>query len=58
MYVYISENDKFTQFDDEANLIWNLEEIEYGNWNIGPNNDGTFTKLSKIQLTEVKKFKL
>lgn len=54
MYVYISENDKFTQFSDEKSLVWNLEEIEYGNWSIGPNNDGTFTKSLNVQLTEVR----
>lgn len=56
MHVYISEGDKFTQFDDEKYLQWKLENIEYGNWNAGDNFDGTFIYNTKFELTPVNYF--
>ena len=53
MYVYISENEKFTEFNDEKYLHWKLENIEYGNWYDGLNQDGQFTHSSQIALTPV-----
>ncbi len=53
MHVYISESDRFTQFDDAKYLFWLLENIEYGNWVDGVNNDGAFMQTKKIELTEV-----
>jgi len=52
MYVFISESEKFDRFEDLKALYWNVNDIEYGNWYIGENKDGVFTKSSQIELTE------
>lgn len=49
MYVYISESEKFTNFDEP---FWHLQNLEYGNWNLGEDMDGTITFKSQIELTE------
>ncbi len=53
MNVYVSESDVFKNFNDSSALFWSLKEIEYGNWNIGENNDGTITYDGQIPLTKV-----
>jgi len=51
MYVYISESEKFTTFN-ESELFWNLKDIEYGNWNNGENKDGIFLFGNQVDLTD------
>jgi hypothetical protein len=53
MYVYISELNKFNDFEDKNVLFWELKDIEYGDWTGGKNNDGIFEKNGQIQLTSV-----
>lgn len=53
MYVFISESEKFTEFNDETALLWFLNNIEYGDWTYGENKDGILTKKNEIILTEV-----
>ena len=43
----------FKNFNDSNALFWSLKEIEYGNWNIGENNDGIITYDGQIPLTKV-----
>lgn len=52
MYVYISESEKFTNFNDSNSLFWSLNNIEYGNWYMGENQDGLITKSNQLKLTE------
>lgn len=52
MYAFISELDHFNDFNNPKSLIWALENIEYGNWYNGENNDGTFTYETPIELSE------
>ncbi|KAL0831271.1 hypothetical protein ABMA28_002116 [Loxostege sticticalis] len=47
MYCYISEK-TFLNNLDEGNLIWKHTGLVYGDWNGGPNNDGTFTYSTEI----------
>ena len=54
MYVYISESEKFTTFN-ESELFWNLKDIEYGNWNSGENKDGMFVFCNQVEFTDVKR---
>ncbi|XP_050521080.1 putative lipid scramblase CLPTM1 [Daktulosphaira vitifoliae] len=42
MYVYLSE-EKFLQSFNDKDLIWKKTNLLYGDWNSGPNNDGTYT---------------
>lgn len=53
MYVYISENENFVEFQDAQSLFWKQREITYGDWSTGPLQDGSFTKHSQIQATQV-----
>ncbi len=53
MFVYISESEKFVDFDNSDLLYWSLKNIEYGDWEFGENKDGTSTFKNQIQLTEV-----
>ncbi len=54
MYAYLSEHEKFKDFNDSSALYWFLKDIEYGNWNIGDNNDGTFSYSHNFDTTPVK----
>ncbi|XP_050430541.1 putative lipid scramblase CLPTM1 [Adelges cooleyi] len=42
MYVYLSE-DKFLQEFRDKELIWHKTNLVYGDWDSGPNFDGTYT---------------
>lgn len=53
MYVFISEDSKFEDFDNEKALIWMIADLEYGNWNIGKNEDGILSIENQIELTPV-----
>ncbi|CAF0939732.1 unnamed protein product [Brachionus calyciflorus] len=52
MYVYLSEHDYFDSFDDEKALYWFIPSIEYGNWNIGPEQNGNFLKNGNFELNK------
>jgi len=51
IYVYISESSTFDEFENEKFLYWMLADVEYGNWNIGPNGDGNINYDNQIELT-------
>lgn len=51
-YVYISEHESFHEFDNPDALFWFIDGIEYGNWNIGDDNDGILTKTNQLKLNE------
>ncbi|XP_060574557.1 putative lipid scramblase CLPTM1 [Ruditapes philippinarum] len=40
MYVYVSENEEMKDFD-ESELFWAKKGLIYGDWESGPNKDGT-----------------
>lgn len=49
MFVFISENPSFVDFNDTNALIWEKNGLTYGDWNAGINGDGTFT--SEVDFT-------
>ena len=53
MYVYLSESETFKNFNDTNALYWSIKNIDYGNWNIGENNDGIFSYSSQFETTHV-----
>lgn len=53
MYVYISEQEEFTDFKNEKALFWVQEGLTYGDWVEGPNGDGSFEKAGQIEASEV-----
>ncbi|KAJ8311058.1 hypothetical protein KUTeg_011392 [Tegillarca granosa] len=48
LYIYVSEQEEFTDFKNPDALFWRQAHIEYGDWENGPNNDGSYTKYGKI----------
>lgn len=55
MYIYLSEQEDFTDFNNEDALFWSLKGLEYGDWTSGPNGDGSYIKEGKIQTPPVRK---
>ena len=55
LYVYISEDEVFTDFDNKAALFWQEDDLFYGDWTSGFNGDGSYEKFGKITLSEVSK---
>ena len=53
MYVYLSEDEFFTDFDNKKALFWLEEELSYGDWIGGDNKDGSFEMAGKIETPEV-----
>lgn len=56
MFIYISESEKFEEFDNPHSLFWNMNNIEYGDWNFGENHDGIVEMNKQIELSDVRKF--
>ena len=52
MYVYLSEFMDYNAFD-EKDLFWSKKGLVYGDWESGPNKDGTFTFAGSVQASEV-----
>jgi len=52
LYVYISEQDDFNEFDMSENLFWKLENMQFGKWDQGPNGDSIFEKSMQVPLSE------
>ncbi|XP_005100873.1 cleft lip and palate transmembrane protein 1 homolog isoform X2 [Aplysia californica] len=52
MYVYVSEQEEFTDFKNEKALFWFEQGLIYGDWTSGDNNDGSFEKSGKIEASE------
>ncbi|XP_011677134.1 cleft lip and palate transmembrane protein 1 homolog [Strongylocentrotus purpuratus] len=50
--VYVSEEEIFTEFNNSQFLFWEIEELEYGDWEAGEKGDGTFELDGQIQATE------
>ncbi|KAK7104349.1 putative lipid scramblase CLPTM1 [Littorina saxatilis] len=52
MYVYLSGDEDFTDFKNEQALFWIEKGLVYGDWEHGPNGDGSFEKTGQIEATE------
>lgn len=52
MYVYISEDEIFSDFNNKNALFWLEEEMVYGDWQGGLLGDGTYEKKGTIPLSE------
>lgn len=54
--MYLSDKETFENFSDKSSLFWLEEELQYGDWNGGPNGDGSYEKSGLIDVPEVRKF--
>ena len=52
MYIYLSENEYYNNFDEES-LFWAKKGLVYGDWEAGPNGDGSFSLSSSFPASEV-----
>ena len=41
LYVFLSEVENFTQFNNIHSLIWYLDDVTFGTWDDGPYRDGS-----------------
>jgi hypothetical protein len=53
LYVYLSEDDEFGSFNDSNQLIWVKKGLVYGDWDSGPNGDGTYSFTTEVDTTAV-----
>ncbi|VDK42065.1 unnamed protein product [Anisakis simplex] len=45
LYVYFSESmEQFSSFNEPTSLFWKQNDLTYGDWTSGPNNDGSVSK--------------
>lgn len=51
LYMYLTESEDFNYIEDKEKLLWN-EELIYGNWNDGPNKDGSRQKTFNVLVPE------
>lgn len=51
MYLYLTEVEDFHYLEDRDFSVWS-EELVYGNWEDGPNQDGSRTKTLDILVPE------
>ncbi|KAL8610919.1 Cleft lip and palate transmembrane protein 1 like protein [Nucella lapillus] len=51
MYVYLSEEEDFKDFKNEDALFWVQKGLTYGDWENGPNSDGSFEKSGQIEVS-------
>lgn len=53
--MYLSEQEAFSDFDNENALVWKKTGLMYGDWTSGPNGDGSYEKSMEIDTPEVRK---
>lgn len=49
--MFLSEDENMTNFNES--LIWCLDDITFGSWNDGPNNDGIRVTAIELDVPEV-----
>ncbi|CAK8688501.1 unnamed protein product [Clavelina lepadiformis] len=52
MWAFVNEEEIFTKFTDPNAMFWNQDPISYGDWNDGPNKDGSFMYNSTLDISE------
>ena len=52
LWVFINEQEKFTEFNDTSSLFWHQDDLIYGGWDDGPNRDGLFDFNGTINLSD------
>ena len=51
-YVYLSEQEVFSEFDVPESLVWKKEGLVYGSWDQGPNSDSIFELQTQVKASE------
>uniref|UniRef100_A0A8C4QX36 CLPTM1 regulator of GABA type A receptor forward trafficking n=1 Tax=Eptatretus burgeri TaxID=7764 RepID=A0A8C4QX36_EPTBU len=50
--VFVSETISFTEFENTSKLFWELRDVVYGDWTLGPNGDGSYEYHGEIPISE------
>lgn len=53
LYVYISENEIFADFNNTEALFWFQQDLVYGDWTTGDSGDGCYEHYKELELSEV-----
>ena len=53
LYVYLSESEKFNDFNNPEALVWSEKGMAYGDWSSGSNGDGTRVHNIEFKTSEV-----
>ena len=51
--MYVSEDEEFNDFKNENALFWVEKGLVYGDWESGPNGDGSYIMSGHIEASEV-----
>ena len=51
-YVYLSEQEVFSEFNVPESLVWKKEGLVYGSWDQGPNSDSIFELQTQVKASE------
>ena len=54
--MYLTEDEMFNDFDNEAALVWKKTGLVYGDWTSGTNRDGSFEKFIEFDTPTVGNF--
>ncbi|KAJ8280771.1 hypothetical protein GJAV_G00058790 [Gymnothorax javanicus] len=52
LYVFVSEQEHFTEFNDSNSLFWYQRDLVYGDWVTGENHDGCYEQYREMDITE------
>jgi len=53
LFIYVSEQETFTDFNNKDSLFWTKKGLVYGDWTSGPEGDGSFVKAGQIAASDV-----
>uniref|UniRef100_A0A4W6CMN8 CLPTM1 regulator of GABA type A receptor forward trafficking n=1 Tax=Lates calcarifer TaxID=8187 RepID=A0A4W6CMN8_LATCA len=52
LYVYVSQEEVFTDFNNTESLFWFHRDLVYGDWNMGENGDGCYQHNMEMDIPE------
>merc|ERR1740137_378141 len=52
LYVYLSEQEEFGDFEVAESLVWKMEGLSYGDWTMGQNSDSIFEHSTQFGISE------
>ena len=53
LYIYVSEQKEFGDFNNSDSLVWTKKDLQYGDWYSGENSDGIYSFSTQFPASEV-----
>lgn len=53
MYIYVSQEEVFSDFNNTEALFWFHRDLVYGDWGTGENGDGCYEHYKEMDIPEV-----